>query len=60
MFTKLIATYLNDGKLKAHPYEVVEGGLNGVETALKALRGGKVSAMKYVVRIADTPGLTTV
>ena len=60
MFTKLIATYLNDGKLKAHPYEVVEGGLNGLETALKALREGKVSAMKYVVRIADTPGLTAV
>ena len=58
MFTKLIASYLNDGKLKTHPYEVVEGGLNGLETALKALREGKVSAMKYAIRIADTPGLT--
>ena len=57
MFTKLIARWLNDGKLKPHPHEVVEGGLYGVETALKALRGGKVSAKKYVVRVADTPDL---
>lgn len=57
MFTKLIASWLNDGKLKPHPHEVIEGGLHGVETALKALREGKVSAKKYVVRIADTPDL---
>lgn len=57
MFTKLIARWLNEGKLKPHPHEVVEGGLHGVETALKALREGKVSAKKYVVRIADTPNL---
>ena len=58
MFSKLIASWLNDGKLKPHPHEVAEGGLLGVETALKALREGKVSAMKYVVRIADTPDLS--
>lgn len=58
MFTKLIATWLNDGLLKPHPHEVVEGGLHGVEIALKALRGGKASAMKYVIRIADTPDLS--
>ena len=57
MFTKLISRWLNDGKLKPHPHEVVEGGLYGVETALKALRGGKASAKKYVVRVADTPDL---
>lgn len=58
MFTKLIARWLNDGKLKPHPHEAVEGGLHGVETALKALREGKVSAKKYVVRIADTLDLS--
>ncbi|MCJ1449814.1 hypothetical protein MMC28_000142 [Mycoblastus sanguinarius] len=58
MFTKLIATWLNDGKLKPHPYEVVEGGLHGLETALKALRQGNVSAMKYVIRITDTQDLS--
>ena len=60
MFTKLIETWLNDGKLKPHPYEVIDGGLCGVETALKVLRGGKASARKYVIKIADTPGLSTV
>ncbi|CAF9912950.1 MAG: hypothetical protein ALECFALPRED_008442 [Alectoria fallacina] len=58
MFTKLIARWLNEGKLQPHPYEVVEGGLHGIETALKASRGGKVSAIKYVIRIADTPDLS--
>lgn len=58
MFTKLIATWLNEGKLKSHPYEVVEGGLHGVERALQALRGGKASAIKYVIRISETPDLS--
>lgn len=51
------AGLLADGRLKAHPYEVIEGGLNGLEPALQALRQGKNSATKYVVRTADTPGL---
>ena len=42
---------------KGHPYEVVPGGLAGVEGALKNLKEGKASAMKYVFRIADTEGL---
>ena len=57
VFTRLIGSWLNEGKLKPHPYEVIDGGLQGVETALKALKEGKNSAVKYVVRIADTPGL---
>ena len=57
MYSRLIGRWLQDGTLKPHPYEVVEGGLAGLETALKRLRAGKNSAMKYVVRIADTPGL---
>ena len=55
VFTKLIGRWLNEGKLKPHPFEVVAGGLQGVETALKALREGKASAVKYVVRIAESP-----
>ena len=57
IFTGLVGRWLNEGKLKPHPHVTVEGGLEGVETALKALKSGKNSAMKYVVRIADTPGL---
>ena len=49
---------LQQGWLRAHPQEVVEGGLAGIEGALKNLKEGKVSAVKYVFRIADTPGLS--
>ena len=41
-----------------HPYQVRENGLEGVEGALKDLKEGKASAVKYVFRIADTPALT--
>lgn len=52
-----IARGLGDGWFKAHPYEVVKGGLEGVKEGLGNLREGKASAIKYVFRIADTPGL---
>lgn len=48
---------LQQGWLKAHPQEVVKGGLAGVEGALRNLKEGKASAVKYVFRIAETPGL---
>lgn len=40
--------------LRGHPYQVVPGGLRGIESALRDLKGGKVSAKKYVFRIAET------
>jgi hypothetical protein len=43
---------------KGHPYEVVPGGLGGVETGLQNLKAGKASAFKYVFRIDDTGGLS--
>lgn len=46
---------LKDGWLQARPYEVVDGGLEGVEGALKKLKEGK--STKYVFRIADTQGV---
>lgn len=39
-----------------HPYEVVPGGLEGLEAALKGLYDGKTSAFKYVLRIGETEG----
>lgn len=53
----LMGKGLIDGWFKGHPAEVVPGGLNGVQTALRDLKDGKASAVKYVFRIADTPGL---
>ncbi len=57
VFSRLIGTWLRKGRLQNHPYEVMEGGLLGVEQALKNLRQGLVTGTKYVVRIAETPGL---
>ncbi|KUJ07413.1 GroES-like protein [Mollisia scopiformis] len=56
-YSRLIGSWLQERKLKIHPFEVVENGLRGLEKALKTLREGKSSATKYVVRIADTPDL---
>lgn len=46
---------LAKGWFTGHPYEVREGGLSGIEGALKDLQAGKASAVKYVFRIADPP-----
>jgi NADPH:quinone reductase-like Zn-dependent oxidoreductase len=52
----LISLGLADGWFSGHPYEVAKGGLAGLEGALKDLEAGKVSAKKYVLRLAETPG----
>jgi NADPH:quinone reductase-like Zn-dependent oxidoreductase len=57
IWTRYLGRLLQDGRLKAHPYEVIPGGLNGVITGLKNLRDGKASAVKYVYRIEETEGL---
>ena len=48
---------LAKGWFRGHPYEVREGGLSGLEGLLKDLEAGKASAVKYVLRIGDTPGV---
>ena len=54
---RLFGRGLQEGWLKGHPYEVVPGGLNGVEGALKKLKAGEASAVKYVFRVGDTEGI---
>ncbi|KAF5549750.1 polyketide synthase enoylreductase [Fusarium napiforme] len=51
----LVSLGLADGWFSGHPYEVAKGGLAGLEGALKDLEAGKVSAKKYVLRLAETP-----
>jgi NADPH:quinone reductase-like Zn-dependent oxidoreductase len=46
------------GWFKGHPFEVVPGGLHGVQTGLTNLKAGKASALKYVFRIGETAGLS--
>jgi len=54
--SRYISKGLEDGWFKPQPQEIVPGGLGGVESALKNLKDGKASAVKYIFRIADTPG----
>ncbi|KAI5306300.1 hypothetical protein KEM55_008648, partial [Ascosphaera atra] len=48
---------LRSGQFTGHPFEVRKGGLNGLDSALRDLEEGKNSAVKYVVRIVETPGV---
>lgn len=57
VFSQLFGKGLKDGWFTGHPFEVVPNGLAGVEGALKNLKDGKNSALKYVFRIAETPQL---
>lgn len=54
--SRYISKGLEEGWFKPQPQEVIPGGLEGVQTALKNLKDGKASAVKYVFKIADTPG----
>ncbi|KAF3905318.1 Zeta-crystallin [Dactylellina cionopaga] len=54
VFIRWIVKGLDEGWFKGHPYEIVLGGLNGVEEGLKNLKEGKASAVKYVYRVEDT------
>ncbi len=54
LWSRYLSRLLEDGRLRAHPYEVIPGGLNGVLTGLQKLKDGKASAVKYVYRIEDT------
>lgn len=57
VFSKLFGQGLRDGFFSGHPWVAVPGGLEGLEQALKDLKDWKSSYSKYVVRIADTPGV---
>lgn len=54
---RLFSLGLKEGWFKGHPFEVVSGGLGGVQTGLENLKNGKASAVKYVYRIEDTEGV---
>lgn len=55
---KFIERGLVEGWFKGHPFQLVPGGLGGLETGLRDLRAGKASAIKYVFRISETEGVS--
>lgn len=54
VFFRLFSRGLQQGWFSGHPYEVVPGGLSGVEKGLSNLKAGVNSATKYVFKIEDT------
>ncbi|KAF8643159.1 hypothetical protein AX16_009202 [Volvariella volvacea WC 439] len=45
--------WIRNGALKPNQYEVVPGGLEGIESGLNRLEAGQVSGVKLVVRLND-------
>lgn len=45
---KVFQGLMDDGKLRAHPVHLVEGGFEGVKEGIKLLRTGSVSGKKLV------------
>jgi len=56
VYFRYVAKGLKEGWFTPHPHEVVEGGLEGVETGLRNLKEGKASGVKYVFRIGEEGG----
>jgi len=56
-FFRLFGRGLEKGWFTPHPYEVIPGGLGGLEEGLKKLEAGKARAVKYVYRVAETEGV---
>ena len=54
---RYVSRGLHKGYFKPHPYEVVPGGLGGIQGALQNLKDGKASAVKYVFRLEETEGV---
>ena len=48
---RLLSRGLHEGCLTPHPYEIVPGGLYGLEKALVELKAGKTSAKKLIISI---------
>jgi NADPH2:quinone reductase len=57
VMSKVFEMGLADGSFSGHPYEVVEGGLEGVQGALEKLGEDNRGNKKFGTRITDTLGV---
>lgn len=53
-FFSFVERSLEEGKLAGHPYEIVPGGLGGIEKGLTMLKEGKARGKKFVFRVAES------
>lgn len=54
LFYRYMTRGLQEGWFRGHPFEVIPGGLGGVEEGLRRLKNGEASAKKFVYRISET------
>lgn len=59
VYFRYVSKGLDEGWIKSQPQQVMKGGLEGVQEALQNLKDGKASAVKYIFKIADTPGVSS-
>lgn len=57
LMSRVFELGLEEGTFSGHPHELVKGGLEGVEAALRKLAEGDRGNAKFVTRIADTRGV---
>lgn len=50
-FWQLASKLLEEGKIKAHPHKLVDGGLDTIPQSIQDLKDGKASGFKFVHRI---------
>ena len=54
LFVRYLSRLLAEGKFEGHPFEVIPGGLEGVETGLQRLKNGEAKGVKYIYRVSET------
>lgn len=57
VYSRYFIKGLEEGWFKAQPQQVIPGGLAGVQLGLENLKNGTASAVKYVFKVAYTPGV---
>lgn len=57
IISRMVEILIAEGMFGGHPFEIVEGGLEGVGDALLRLREGRGGGRKFVTRIGDTVGV---
>ena len=50
---RYMSRMLADGRFVGHPFEVVDGGLDGVEKGLQMLKNGDARGKKFVFRVSE-------
>ncbi|KAK9238560.1 chaperonin 10-like protein [Lipomyces kononenkoae] len=53
LFYRYLSRLLARGNIRGHPFEVIPGGLAGVEEGLNKLKNGEARGIKYVYRVSS-------